>query len=130
MKGERRHDIIEAFARNSSLTSMTLAINNYGDMKGEWGYCLVEGLARNTSLNSLTLTTNYYGDMSDEWGFALRESLRKSKSLTECNLIVDICMWKMLTCIKITVHAATRISFYDVEHNSPDGSCKCECSLN
>ena len=108
MKGERRHDIIEAFARNSSLTSMTLAINNYGDMKGEWGYCLVEGLARNTSLNSLTLTTNYYGDMSDEWGFALRESLRKSKSLTECNLIVDICMWKMLTCIKITVHAATR----------------------
>ena len=79
----------EAFAKRTSMNSLTQVINTYDNGRtlfAGWGYELGEGLARGISLNSLTLALNNYSGTGD---FSLRklgEYLAKITSLNSLTL--------------------------------------------
>ena len=50
----------------SSLKSLTLTLNEYGQWRNNYSSLLREGLGRNTSLISLTLTLNVYSRICEE----------------------------------------------------------------
>ncbi|XP_067019550.1 uncharacterized protein [Acropora muricata] len=116
---EWEHGLSEGLAGNTSLKSLTVEIDDYGDDNDEWGRGLGEGLARNTSLESLTIKikadfTNHeweyglgeglagntslksltleihdYGDDNDEWGRGLGEGLARNTSLESVTIKVQ-----------------------------------------
>ena len=53
--------LAEGLARKTSLNSLTLAANNYGDMSEEWGCALREGLTKSKSLTECNLIVNICG---------------------------------------------------------------------
>ena len=69
--------LAEGLARNTSLKSITLTMNNYFYMSSVWELGLVEGLARNTSLKSITLAINNYGKIKGEPGTRSCRGFRK-----------------------------------------------------
>ena len=79
----------DCLAENTSLTALTLTINNCSGMSGDWGNALLgHGLAKNTSLNALTLTIYNYSIMSGRWGYGLCNSLEKNTSLNALTLTI------------------------------------------
>ena len=89
----RIDDLCETLAKWTSLNSLTLAINNYGNKSRPWGYKLDEALARSTSLNSLTLEINNYYDTSWFSGCELGVGLAKITSLNSLTLAIGkICL--------------------------------------
>ena len=66
---------------DTSHKSLTIKINNDGDMSREWEHDLGEGLAGNTSLKSLTLEIETVGKSPEEWGRSLGEALARNTSL-------------------------------------------------
>ena len=53
--------LVEGLAGNTSLNSLTLAVNNYGDMSEEWGSAVLEGLSKSKILPACNLTVNICG---------------------------------------------------------------------
>ena len=86
----RVYKLREVLERSTSLKSLTLAINIYGDVDDHWGYELGKSLARSTSLKSLTLTINTYSDADTHWGDEVVMGLRRSTSLKSFTLAANI----------------------------------------
>ena len=83
-------DLGEVLAKSTSLKSLTLAVNIYGDKELSWLKELGKALAKSTSLNSLTLAFNIYSDTEDFWVDELGEALAKSTSLNSLTLTFNI----------------------------------------
>ena len=66
---------------DTSQKSLTMKINNDGDMSNEWEHDLGEGLAGNPSLKSLRLEIDNHGDTNKEWGRGLGQGLAQNTSL-------------------------------------------------
>ncbi|XP_067017768.1 uncharacterized protein [Acropora muricata] len=82
---EWEHSLSEGLARNTSLKSLTLEIDNYDDDdKSARG--LGEGLARNTSLESLTIKCT---SRISKWGHGVGEGLAGNTSLKSLTLEID-----------------------------------------
>ena len=82
--------IHEGLAKNTSLTTLSLTLNNYSDMmSGYWTRGLGDGLAQNTSLTTLSLTLNNYSDMSGDWTHGLGDGLAQNTSLTTLSLTLN-----------------------------------------
>ena len=73
---------------DTSQKSLTMKINNDGDMSNEGELGLGERLARNTPLKSLTLEIND-GAMSDKWGHNLGEGLERNTYLKSLTLEIN-----------------------------------------
>ena len=61
------HGLAERLAGSTSLKSLTLEIESFGNTGKEWGRDLGKGLARNTSLESLTIKIKNDCDTVIEW---------------------------------------------------------------
>ena len=85
---EWEHGLGEGLAGNTSLKSLTLEIEGYGDDNDEWGRGLGEGLARNTSLESLTIKVQA-DSTSNEWEYGLGEGLAGNTSLKSLTLEIE-----------------------------------------
>ena len=89
-RGNEWGQVVEkSLAKNNSLNSLTLTINNYSYMDVDTGVSLAEGLARNTSLKSITFTMNNYFYVSSVWGFGLFEGLARNTSLKSITLAIN-----------------------------------------
>ena len=95
MSGDWADGLDVGFAKNTSITTLNLVVNNYmysDDMWGIWGQWLRGGLAGNTSLTTLSLKFNnyhYFYDMSHEWTGGLADGLVNNKSLTTLCLTIS-----------------------------------------
>ena len=87
-RNERGHGLGQGLAGNTSLKSLTLEIDDYGDDNDEWVRGLGDGLARNTSLKSLTLKIGSNCYRSKEWGRGLGEALARNTSLESLRIKV------------------------------------------
>ena len=74
----------DGLAKNTSLTTLSLAFNNYSDLSGDWTRGLGDGLAKNTSLTTLSLTFN-----SGVCIRGLGDGLAKNTSLIVVNITVN-----------------------------------------
>ena len=89
----RAYALGEAFAKSTSMNSLTQVVNIYDDGRTSsagWGYELGEGLARSTSLNSLTLVLNNYIGEGEFTLCKLGEYLAKITSLNSLTLAFNI----------------------------------------
>ena len=75
--------------KNTSLTALTLTINNYHDMSGSSMQLLGNGLAKNTSLTTLTIAVNNYSYRIGDWMQGLLDGLAINTSLTTLNLTMN-----------------------------------------
>ncbi|XP_044164923.1 uncharacterized protein LOC122948898 [Acropora millepora] len=85
---EWEHGLSEGLGGNTSLKSLTLEIDDFGNDDREWGRHLGEGLARNTSLESLTIKVQA-DSTSNEWEYGLGEGLAGNTSLKSLTLEID-----------------------------------------
>ena len=74
---------------NTSLTTLTVTIDNSSDLSGDWGPGVGDGLAKNTSLTTLSLTINSCSDLSGDWAHGLGDGLAKNTSLTTLSLTIN-----------------------------------------
>ena len=79
------------FTEDTLQKSVTVKINNDGDISSEWEHGLGEVLAGGTSLKSLTLEIESYDDTGKEWGRGLGEGLARNTSLKSLTLEIDSC---------------------------------------
>ncbi|XP_044169859.1 LOW QUALITY PROTEIN: uncharacterized protein LOC122953919 [Acropora millepora] len=86
---EWEHGLSEGLAGNTSLKSLTLEIDDYGDDGDEWGRGLGEGLAKNTSLESLTIKISKASLVNSKWEHGLGEGLAGNTSLKSLTLEID-----------------------------------------
>ncbi|XP_015771264.1 PREDICTED: uncharacterized protein LOC107349595 [Acropora digitifera] len=87
---EWEHSLSERLDGNTSLKSLTLEIDDFGDDNDEWGPGLGEGLARNTSLESLTIKIK--ADFTNhECEYGLGEGLAGNTSLKSLTLEIEDC---------------------------------------
>ncbi|KAJ7378625.1 NACHT, LRR and PYD domains-containing protein, partial [Desmophyllum pertusum] len=80
---------LDGLAKNTSLTNLSLTINNQSGTYDDLVLGLGDGLAKNTSLTTLSVTVNNY---SDVWGalvLGLGDSLAKNTSLTTLSVTVN-----------------------------------------
>ena len=78
---------------DTSLKSLTLEIESFGDTGKEWGRDLGKGLARNTSLESLTIKVNNNCDIISEWEVGLGDGLARNTSLKSLTLEIERFGW-------------------------------------
>ena len=82
-------DLSNSLAKNTSLTALSLIINNYiSDSCFLWLY-LRDGLASNKSLHTLTLTINNYSGRGGHWMQGLGPGLALNKSLHTLTLTIN-----------------------------------------
>ncbi|XP_067019609.1 uncharacterized protein [Acropora muricata] len=74
---------------DTSLKSLTLEIESFGDTGKEWGRDLGKGLAGNTSLESLTIKINNDCDIIFEWELGLGHGLARNTSLKSLTLEIE-----------------------------------------
>ena len=84
----------EGLAKNMSVTTLTLTINEYGEGKSHipvvLDHCVVfKHLTRNTSVTTFNLTLNSSKEVSDDWLPGLCEALEENSSLTTLRLKVN-----------------------------------------
>ena len=79
----------DGLAKNASLTTLSLTINNCSDQGGVGALGLGDGLAKNTSLTTLSLTLNSYNDQGGVWALGLDDGLAKNTSLTTLSLTIN-----------------------------------------
>ena len=84
------YELGKVLAKNTSLKSLTLAINIYGKADALWAYELGNSLAKSTSLKSLTTAINIYSDADTHWEYEVGVGLRGSTSLNSLTLAVNI----------------------------------------
>ena len=77
----------DILAKNNSLTTLSLLIDNRSPKRGEWIQSLIDGLAKNTLLSALSVTIHNGG----EWIGSLGDALAKNRSLTSLTLTVNNC---------------------------------------
>ena len=79
----------DGLGKNTSLSTLSLTVNNYNEMKNYLACVLGNGLVENTSLTTLSLTVNNYIYVDGAWAFSLASSLAKNTSLTTLSLTVN-----------------------------------------
>ena len=79
----------DGLGKNTSLSTLSLTVNNYNEMKNYLACVLGNGLVENTSLTTLSLTVNNYIYVDGAWVFSLAGSLAKNTSLTTLSLTVN-----------------------------------------
>ena len=84
----------EGLAKNSSITTLSLTINEYGEGQSHIPLVLdrsgvFEHLTRNTSVTTFNLTLNSSREVSDDWLPGLRNAVNKSSSLTTLTMKVN-----------------------------------------
>ena len=79
----------DCLEKKTSLTTLSLIVNNYSSKGEVWMGELGCGLAKNTSLTTLSLTVNSYNDKKGRWITRL-DSFAKNKSLTTLTLTLTI----------------------------------------
>ena len=83
------HVLGDGLTNNTSLTSLTLTVNNYSDKSGIWMQSLSDNLAKFTSLTTLSLTVNNYSGKMDDWTSRLGDGLSKNTSLLTLTLTIN-----------------------------------------
>ena len=83
------HVLGDGLTNSTSLTSLTLTVNNYSDKSGIWMRSLSDNLAKSTSLTTLSLTVNNYSGKIDDWMSLLGDGLAKNTSLLTLTLTVN-----------------------------------------
>ena len=81
--------LADGLAKNTSLTSLTLIVNNYSEKSGDWMQGLGDGLARSKSLITLSFTINSCGEVNESQLLELCNKLAKSQSLTTLDLKIN-----------------------------------------
>ena len=76
-------------ARNCSLTSLTLTINNFSPRSTELSLTLIGSLEGCSSLKSLTLTLNEYNEWRKSYLYLLCEGLGRNTSLVSLSLTLN-----------------------------------------
>ena len=84
----------EGLAKNSSVTTLSLTINEYGEGQSHIPLVLdrsgvFEHLTRNTSVTTFNLTLNSSREVSDDWLPGLRNAVKKNSSLTTLTMKVN-----------------------------------------
>ncbi|XP_067018457.1 uncharacterized protein [Acropora muricata] len=74
---------------DTSLKSLTLEIESFGDTGKEWGRDLGKGLDGNTALESLTIKVNNDCDKSFAWELGLGDGLARNTSLKSLTLEIE-----------------------------------------
>ncbi|XP_044170452.1 LOW QUALITY PROTEIN: uncharacterized protein LOC122947404 [Acropora millepora] len=77
-------------ARNCSLTSLTLTINNFSPRSTELSLTLIGCLEGCSSLKSLTLTLNEYNEWKKSYPYLLCKGLGRNTSLVSLSLTLNI----------------------------------------
>ena len=86
---DKRIDLSNSLAKNTSLTTLTLTINSHiGNSYFLWSV-LCDGLASNKSLHTLTLTINNYVGTAGVWMQVLGHGLASIKSLHKLTLTIN-----------------------------------------
>ena len=80
----------QVFARNCSLNSLTLTINNFSPRSTELSLTLIGCLEGCSSLKSLTLTLNEYNMWKETYTSLLLEGMERSTSLISLTLTLNI----------------------------------------
>ena len=88
-------DLIQGLSENTSLTSLTVTVNDYLFLSYELWVCHLKScLAKSKSLTTFTLTLNEYseGEWREDWLclWNLRDDFPENTSLTELDLTVNI----------------------------------------
>ena len=88
-------DLIQGLSENTSLTSLTVTVNDYLFLSYEFWVCHLKScLAKSKSLTTFTLTLNEYseGEWREDWLclWNLRDDFPENTSLTELDLTVNI----------------------------------------
>ena len=84
----------EGLAKNSSIATLSLTINEYGEGQSHIPLVLdrsgvFEHLTRNTSVTTFNLTLNSSREVSDDWLPGLRNAVNKKSSLTTLTMKVN-----------------------------------------
>ena len=79
-----------SLARNCSLNSLTLTINNFSPWSTGLSLTLIGWLEGCSSLKSLTLTLNEYYELEDTYASLLRKGLGRNTSLISLTLTLNI----------------------------------------
>ena len=85
---------LEGLAKNMSVTTLSLKINEYGEGKSHIPLILDDSgvfrhLTRNTSVTTFNLTLNSSKEVSDDWLPGLCKALEENSSLTTLRLKVN-----------------------------------------
>ena len=104
----------QVFARNCSLNSLTLAINNFSPRSTELSLTLIGCLEGCISLKSLTLTLNEYNIWKENYASFLREGLGRSTSLISLTLTLNI--YTKLCEVRDDIHEFDYFQFDDISH--------------
>ena len=119
------HDLDDALA-DTSVSALSLTINNYSSFYQEWGADLFNRLENNSSLRVLTLTINNFEDLGEvtlhEYG--LEEGLAANKSLTTLTLTVNqysVLDYKWLGCLIGGLQHNTSITTFNLTINVCNG---------
>ena len=76
----------DGLAKITSLTTLSLTLDNCSDLSRDWALFLSDDLAKNKSLTRLSLTLNNYSDRSGDWALFLGDGLAENTSLTTLSL--------------------------------------------
>ena len=82
-------DLGESLLRNSSLTVLDLAVNDYTNMAEGWECTLVNSLAKVTSLTTLSLAVSRYGEMRTCLAEGFGYSLMPLNSLCKLSVVIN-----------------------------------------
>ena len=77
-------------ARNCTLNSLTLTINNFSPRSTRLSLTLIGCLGGCSSLKSLNLTLNEYNELKETYAYLLREALGRNTSLLSLTLTISI----------------------------------------
>ena len=76
-------------AQSSSITTLSIIVNNHNTRSEDWMSSLGSGLAQNTSITTLSITVNNYRFMSKDWSGDLGSGLAQNTSITTLSITVN-----------------------------------------
>ena len=89
MEGDLTFGLGYGLGENTSLTTLSLTVNNYSEMRVKWTH-LTDGLEKNTSVVTLNLTLSNWNNLYEDWIHGLVDALVTNMSSTAISLEVNI----------------------------------------